>query len=297
MSTKKTKTFNLIAATDAHMIRRQISLPREPHFYPSEASVKYIDENGEEKVEGGCLRKSFYRMTRTGDPDGTTPYSEWIFALGTAVEKILVEQWKQMGIWVGNNIKFYDKQRNISGELDCVIRDPGTNELICVEVKSVAGYNANKEVFGNKSTPGGPKTSQLLQTLIYVDQCTPLGINHFKMVYYSRDGADRREFNIDLIDDNGVKRPTIDGKVDYRFTMEDVYSRYSQLKEYLQTGELPPRDYEAEYTPEKIDRLYQLGEIGETAFVQYKKNPEKHPIGHWMCKRYCAFYKTCYNIK
>jgi len=288
-------TFNLIAATDAHMCRSKLSLPRPATFYPSEASVSWTDQHGIERTAGACLRQVWYRLTGTGDPSKTSPYSEWIFALGKAVEQILVEQYKQMGILVGNNIKFYDAKRNISGELDVVLCDPKTNELFGVEVKSFYGYNAKKEICGNTKVTGSPKTSQLLQTLIYVDLCKDLKIlDYFKLVYYSRDAADRKEFDVTVVDDNGLTRPVIDGTVDYRFTMEDVYTRYRTLKSHLENNIVPPRDYAIAFSPEKVELLNKIGEISKTAMLEYKRNPAKNPVGDWNC-RYCSYAQHCWS--
>jgi hypothetical protein len=277
------------------MTRQKISLPRPATFFPSEASVSWTDQHGIERVTGACLRQVWYRLTGTGEPSKPDPYSEWIFALGKAVEQILIEQWKCMGILVGNNIKFYDAKRNISGELDVVLQDPESSKLFGVEVKSFYGYNATKEVCGNTKVVGHPKTSQLLQTLIYVDLCKDLGIlDYFKLVYYARDSAHRKEFDVTVIDDNGQTRPVVDGVVDYRFTMENVYSRYKTLKSHIESNTIPPRDYSIAFSPEKVKQLYELGEVSETAMKEYKRNPAKNPVSNWQCN-YCPVRKHCWS--
>lgn len=288
------KKFSLINATDEHMTRKLFSLPRGSHHYPSEASVKWTDRYGIERVAGQCLRAAWLRATGKGIPASFDAYTQWIFSLGKAVEEILVEQWKQMGIWVANNVKFYDKEKNISGELDVVVRDT-EGKLVCCEIKSFSGYNATKEIMGNKSVAGHPKTSQLLQCLIYVDLCQKLGIlDYAKLVYYSRDSALRREFDVVLIDEGDTKRPVIDGAIDYRFTMKDIYKRYEELDEYIKNDIMPPRDYEMIYPKEKILKLNSVGEIAKTKFADWQKNPEKNPIGSWHCS-YCGFKSFCSN--
>jgi hypothetical protein len=200
-----------------------------------------------------------------------------------------------MGILVANNIKFHEPKRNISGELDIVLREPdGT--LFLGEIKSFYNYNATKEICGNKTVVGKPKTSQLLQILIYVDLCQELNILQYgKLVYYARDSAARKEFDITIkLDNKGSKRPVVDGKMDYRFTLEDIYSRYALLDEYLATKTLPERDYDAIYDKEMIEKLYELGEIGETNYTKWSKKPSTNPIGHWMCNpTYCPYRSIC----
>lgn len=122
--------FSLIQALDEFMCREQFSPKREIHYRPSEASVVYKDSNGDKRVAGACLRACYFRCTGCKRTGKSTPYSEWIFALGKAVEEILVEQYKRMGIWVANNVEFYWPEYNISGELDLVLRDPQGIEFI-----------------------------------------------------------------------------------------------------------------------------------------------------------------------
>jgi len=238
------------------------------------------------------MRQAWYRLCVEVTGVKHDAYTQWIFALCKHVEEILVEEWKQIGIWVANNIKFYDQARNISGELDVVLSEPdGT--LFGVEVKSFYGYHGKKQIMGNKSTVGKPKTSQLLQTLIYVDLCRKLGlIQYFKLIYYARDEAARREFDISLIEDGEFLRPTIDGNIDYRFTMQDVYDRYEELDAHVKAGTLPPRDFDINWDAEKVEFRKTLGEVAKTTYEKWKKKPASNPIGDWQC-RYCAYSKHC----
>lgn len=126
-------SFSLISLTNEHMIRQRISMPRQSHWYPSEASVCWIDKNGEKRAAGTCLRAAYFRYTGAFPAAQKEPYSEWIFALGKAVEEILVEQYKQMGLWVANNIDFYWPEYNIKGEIDVILVEPGTNTQFAVE--------------------------------------------------------------------------------------------------------------------------------------------------------------------
>jgi hypothetical protein len=253
-----------------------------------------MDQHGIERVSGTCLRQSWYRLSGQFQSSGTSPYSEWIFALGKAVEEILVEQWKQMGIWVANNVKFYDKERNISGEVDVVLAEPdGT--LYGVEAKSFYGYMATRDLLGNKKIQGRPKTSQLLQTLVYVDLCKRLGIiEYFKMVYYARDSAGRTEFDIGLLQDGEHLRPTVDDVIDYRFTMEDIYDRYAELAEYVEKKEPPPQDFEKTWDHDKVKLRRDVGDVSKSAFEKWQRSPGKYPIGDWQC-RYCNYAGECWS--
>jgi hypothetical protein len=284
--------YSLIENTDKWMTRQRISLPRPSTFYPSEASVSWTDSNGIKRTAGACLRQVWYRLTAQPGFIKPDAYAQWIFALGKAVEAILIEEWKQMGVWVDNNVKFYNEDTNISGEIDAFLTEPG-GVLHAVEVKSFAGYQAKKEIIGNKGCAGAPKVSQMLQALIYTDLGRTLKrFNYTKMVYYARDTGDRTEFDIDLVDTNGHLHPLVNGKIDSRFTMQDIYDRYALLKEYWDSKQMPPRDYDINYDIDKVHLHQSVGDISKTAFEDWKKNPAKNPIGDWQC-RYCGYRNIC----
>jgi len=287
-------SFNLIALTDEHLTRPRVHFPTNDFFNPSASSVRWLDKHNIPRVSGTCLRASYYRYTgQQGLP--TDAYSEWIFRLGKKVEEILVEEWKQMGLWVGNNMKFYDKENNISGEIDVILMDPETRQLVATEVKSFYGYYATKEICGTPKQQGRPKTGHILQTLIYLDVCKRHNIlDYAKLVYYARDAAKRKEFNIDIVQDGEHKRPMINGVIDYRFTIEEIYDRYKELQEYLDRKELPPADYELRWDGPKVKKFYDLGEVSKTAFEDFTKNPEKNPVGDWQCS-YCAYKHCCWK--
>lgn len=163
--------------------------------------------------------------------------------------------------------------------------------------KSFYGYQATRDIIGNKHIVGKPKTSQLLQTLVYVDLCRRLGIiQYFKMIYYARDSAARKEFDISLVQDGEHLRPTIDGVIDYRFTMQDIYDRYDQLAAHIKNNDLPPRDFGLVWDAEKVEERRELGEVSDTAYKDWKKKPDKNPIGDWQC-RYCPYTQVCYEKK
>ena len=284
--------YSLIAKTDEHMTRRRVHFPRNNCFYPSEASVTYIDQHGMKRVEGTCLRQAYWRVN---GEKGSAPnvHSEWIFALGKSAENILIEQWKQMGIWVDNNIKFFDEKHNVSGEIDALLIEPETGRLYAAECKTFYGYYATKEICGSAKQEGRPKTSHLMQLLIYIDIGKRYNLLEYgKLIYYARDSAKRAEFDIDIIDDNGLKRPTINGVIDYRFTIEEIFDRFDELGSFIKNKEIPPRDYQWKWNDEKIEKLKLLGEISKTAYENWQKNPSRNFLGDWNCA-YCPFLEKC----
>jgi hypothetical protein len=156
--------FDFFEFLDAHVTRPKFSPNRNVgHLYPSEASVQYYDEHGDLTTAGNCMRASYFRVTGGFERIGTSAYTEWIFKMGNAVEALLIEQAKEAGIWVDNNVKFYDEKYNISGEIDCLIAEPPNAVIVPYEIKSAYGYYAERDIFGNKSRKGSPKLNQMIQ--------------------------------------------------------------------------------------------------------------------------------------
>src|SRR3990167_9894640 len=114
--------FSLLAATEQHMSRKRLPIVRGNHLYPTEASVE-LDPNidGTPNVIGTCQRAAYYRYKALGTPAPYTSYTHWIFNMGRTVEDALTELWKQMGLWIDNSVRFYNKEYNISGELDVIL--------------------------------------------------------------------------------------------------------------------------------------------------------------------------------
>lgn len=290
--------IKLLPLFDQHITRKkEVPLSRGHHYYPSEASIKYTDTNGLVRVSGKCLRQCFYRFTVPDQKEGIDPFGMWVMMMGQAAEDVLREQIKQMGLWIDNSVRFYDEEHNISGEIDLVIRDPETDKLIILECKTAWGYNAFKELCGSKGVIGKPKDSHLLQLMIYLDLCEKKGIaDQGKLIYLARDSGKKAEFDVVLIADGEDKRAKINGRIDYRFTLQDIYNRYKQLDEHLKAGTIPERDYEIEYSKEKVELLWSLGEVAKTRYEQFKRNSKKYPIGDWACN-YCPFKDLCWKKK
>ncbi len=295
-------SFSLIEATDRHFCRPRVNLPRQTHYRPSEASVTWVDKRGYKRVAGTCMRAAFFRCSGVAPTGSTSAYTQWIFELGKAVEQILVEQYKQMGIWIANNIDFYWPEYNIKGEIDILINEPGTDIIVPLEIKSYYGYNANRDLVGNTRQTGAPKTSQMLQALVYLYHFQDR-FPYIKMVYYARDSAGRAEFDLTLVKEGENKtRVAINGIIDQRFYVENIISRYKELDQYVQLGQVPANDYELQFSPEKIQERYAIGEIGKTVYEKwekaYKKNKELPCIGDWQCRpQYCQYSKLCWNTE
>lgn len=291
----KYDNYDLFEHTDKYITRPRFEPETDnSHFWPSESSVKFYDEFGDLTVEGKCLRASYFRIIGGFTMLPLPAYTRWIFEMGELIERMLVQKWKEMGIWVDSQTKFYDAEHNVSGALDAILREPTTGIVYPAEVKSAYGYFAEKEIFGTFKEPGFPKVGNLLQLLIYLwkfkDQF-PYG----RLVYFFRDNTKRRTFKVELVEQGNLIYPKVEGQILKSFTVEDILERYSELKRYVDSKTVPPMDYELIYPETKIKDFRQKGKISQSKFQKWEKGKlEKWEyVGDWQC-RLCAFRRVCY---
>ncbi len=282
-------------ATENYLVNKvRLPVVREEFFYPTEASVELESEHpGEKNVIGTCMRAAFYRYSGEFKGQAYTPYSHWIFLTGKALEEALVENWKQMGIWVDNNIKFRSKEHHVSGELDIVIKDPEDGKLKIVEIKTYYGYEATKEICGNpkKGIPGKPKDNNLLQILVYLYLHQHI-FESGKLIYIDKVSQNNAEFDISLTKEGDSTYPVINGVVQRRFAVEEIFERYELLGDYIEQKQLPPRDYEIQYSPERVERLWKEKKISKTKYEAWQ---DGKPVGDWACS-YCRYKAECWSI-
>lgn len=283
-------SYSLIRHLEDHMTRQKISGQREPHLYPSEASVKIVNEDGREEILGTCMRQAYLRFT---GQEGEAPNarSEFIFKMGNMVESVLIEQFKQMGVWIDDDVEFYNNNYNLKGRLDAICNDLD-GELYGVEIKSFYGYYAQKEIIGNKSKMGRPKDSQLLQTIVYANEFKDQ-LDHFRMIYLERGNAARNEFIVGVRPINGVDRATVNGEIEKRFTIQNIYDRYAQLNGYIQRKEVPPGEFKLYYDNDEIEYYYRKGKVSKTDYDKFKRNNNIRP-GNWQCS-YCSYKRYCWG--
>lgn len=285
--------YSLLKHTEEHLVRPRTVTTREPHLYPSEASVKITHPDGTEEVLGTCMRAAYLRFTGE-ERESPNARSQFIFAMGHMVEDVFLEQWKQMGVWVDDDVEFYNNNYNIKGKLDAICKNPD-GEKYGVEVKSFYGYFAQTQIIGNRSVTGKPKESQLLQTVVYANEFKNQ-LPYFKMIYLERGNAARTEFKIEVRPVEGTDRVVVNGNVETRYTIQDIYDRYSLLTEHITNRDVPPSEFKLYYDDNEIERFYSKGRVSKTNYQKFKrnsKNPNNRP-GDWQCS-YCPYKKFCWS--
>ncbi len=286
--------FKLLESIETHMARKHLPIVRESHLYPTEASVE-LEVNpltGTPEVLGTCLRAAWYRSSGEFKGEAYSAYTHWVFSTGNAVEDAMTEKCKEMGIWVDNSVRFYNKEYNISGEIDLIVVDPDTNKPVIVEQKTFSGYNATKSILGNKSTKGAPKEAHLLQLLVYLEtqkHIFELG----KLIYINKSAMGNAEFDVSIIQEGKDRYPVVDGVVQRRFTIQQMLDRYKKLAGYIERKELPPRDFQLKWSDERVEAENELGNISKSKYEKWQKG--KASIGDYQCG-YCRYSQECWKL-
>jgi len=251
-------------------------------FWPSEASVKvpgpiYI---------GKCHRALWYSFKNkevTNPMDGRG----WrTVKAGIGFEALLIENMKEMNIWdtkMNDIRKFYNKDLNISGEVDIFVKDDGVS--LGIECKTIYGYWARKEVF----TMRIPKVEHLMQTALYAYHFYPIP---FKIVYGCRDTQEITEFDVVLDKDKDMVR--VDGEAYKKFplTISAIRSRFEEFQKHLDKDEEVPRTYSVlGMTNSELRILDAMGELNKTDAASLKAGRKLTKIP-WQCS-YCDYADLC----
>jgi hypothetical protein len=290
-------SYSIFEETDRHLVRQKFHTQRESRFYPSEASVVITDQYGDRTVHGGCLRASYFRVTGAFPGTPYDAHSQFIFLQGSAVENMLVDLWKEMGIWHDSHVKFVDKENNISGELDAILVEPPHGQLYGAEVKSFYGYNAKKELFGDRHHQGFPKMNNLLQTLVYLNHFEDR-LPYFRLIYFARDSAARKSFRIELQHEGSIKWPKVDGEIVRSFSVDDILARYRLLQQHVNQATVPPNDFVLDYPETTIHDFHAKGKISDSKYEKWQKGKLKahEHLGNWQCS-YCQYQRVCWGAQ
>lgn len=299
--------FDIFANVGKHLTRKSpIRAVRLPTFYPSAASC--IDKTDGVTPIGACMRAQYFRCTYIPESNPSGVYSQWIFAAGNLWENYLTEQFKQMGLWLANSVKFSIPDHYVSGEVDIVIRHPDTGNKWIVENKtfSSGNYHAAKTLCGTiKGTVPQYKDQNLLQAFLYLYPFRG-EIEGTHLTYIDRAcGGERYQVQFDIKEHvvGNDSFPSVTTKVgdsyqttvDKRISMNGIFDRYSDLMSHLVQKKVPEPDYSHSYSSHVIESKFQTGDIAKTNYEAYKRNPEKNPIGDWQCE-YCNHKDYCKDL-
>lgn len=322
-----------------YMRRPRMGDPRAPTLWPSEATAVIENEWKEQEVVGKCRRATYFRYLidlYAYSPQYAhyrplveslklqmTPvdsYLLWIWRAGELYEEYMVEAARDSGVWIASQVQVYVPEINLSGKIDIVTVNPDTSKLSIVEAKSVYGHNGNY-VLGSpgerkKGVLGTPKDSNLMQIALYdwwyADRRAEF--EESRLVYGARDTGRYAEYLVDtrLNPDTNITEIWYQGVapvetqwVKSPITIDSIIQQYQYIQLCVDTGAIPDRDFELQYSDEKIAKLYERGELNKVETERVGKRLEqikegKAKInkqiekGDWQCSS-CQFQKICYD--
>ena len=324
------------------MARPRLGNQKAPTQWPSEATATAVNEHGEPEVIGKCRRQAYFRLLLDtfsfsphyemyrplvemiqAEQEEVDPYLRWIWKQGELYEEFCVQAAQESGIFIATQTQVYIPKWNVSGKIDLVVINPVTAKYHIVEVKSVYGFNANY-VLGSPAqrkngSLGEPRDSHLMQLGLYQyhygnnDDRFDSGL----LVYGARDTGRYAEYEVTVEpteDDEGNiqhhifykgNSPCATKKKDSGLVIENILEQYSYIQQCVDSGQIPERDFDLSYSEEKINKLYERGELNKRDTEQHAKRTlqiaegKKRPVkavekGDWQCG-YCAFRNICYT--
>jgi len=292
--------MNVEDLVDANLVEEEMKrisermlTQREGYFWPSESSVRYEAAPGIVDAIGACRRKVFWRWKRMPPTNPSDPRSLRTMAMGKAIEQQELEWYFKYGFGIARNFKFQDPKLRLSGEGDALVFDPNAG-IVGVEIKSIYGYYAEKEILGTKGKPGFPRLDNLMQAMLYI---MVTKIPQWRLVYIARTTFEHRQFAIGM-DEHGF--PIVEDRdsgmsTTFKgFSVYDVLDRNEELYGMIARDELPTREYQCAYPADEVEKRFTNGLISKTSYGEWKKAPQAHPIGDWQCNpRYCLHYSRC----
>jgi hypothetical protein len=325
-----------------YLARPRIGESKPPTLWPSEATAIRQNKHGEEEVVGKCRRASFFRylkdcykfyekysfyepLVTAIEKEYVRPdvYVQWIWRQGELYEQYCQDMAKESGVYIGDQIQIYIPGANVSGKIDLIVINPGTGLYNIIEIKSVYGFNANT-VLGtpsqrSKGALGEPRDSHLMQLAIYdwrLAKTDPERYGPSKLVYGARDTGRYAEYEVFSTEDTDLHPtnsyihykgncPNQTAPVNSGISIQNTLDQYVYIQNCVDSGDVPARDYDLEYSEEKVTTLFNRGELNKSDTERYEKRKlqlvegKKKPVkavekGDWQC-RLCSYKNICYG--
>ena len=347
--------WSFIEHLTGHLAKPRMGDSKQPTLWPSEASAIITNQWGEEEVVGKCRRATFFRFAMANYAYDENfkhletlidelkaksipiePYVYWLWSAGELYEEYIINMSKTSGVFIGTQIPIYMKEYNMSGKLDVVAINPETCKNTIIEAKSVYGHNGDR-VLGSAferrtGSMGVPRESNLMQIALY-DWHYAKPRDDFEdsiLLYGSRDTGRFAEYKVrteKIGDDIKIfysgQAPVTTAEIESPITVNSILDDgYAYVTNHLMAGVIPPRDFDAVYSEEKIQLLYKRDQdlprkqqrLSKKDREQIEKIEARKDIdadrvangkaplkplkkvtkGDWNCG-YCRFKNVCFN--
>jgi len=302
-------------------------------FYPSSASVKVIDPDlGVPTVIGsssGCLRRQYYDITGVPPTNYGSAEGALKMQMGSLIQALFEDKLKKAGLWMDSEVKMWNPTYKISGRIDTWCWDPdalkrGDRVPLPIEFKSTGRFGEPGliTISKGKVLPKGEHVCQVMSYLDFYSQWPEWYHGHpmrIVIIAVSRDSLSWREHVVSLAGKGQYGAPI---KEDERYavvrnetgtyqlkhiTMAGIYTRFMEVGAYLRQKTEPPRDFELQYSNERIKKMADKGLMSKTnankVAASIKRDPKgtdrwlgklDAPFGDWQCQ-YCSHRTKCWE--
>lgn len=330
--------WSLVDHIVSYISRPRMGSQKAPTLWPSEAAAMIKNEHGETVNVGRCRRSVFFRylkhsfhyhekyahyesLIHTIDTYETEPenYLRFIWAQGNLYEDYILDNAKCAGVYVADQTPIYIPEFNVSGKMDVIVWDPIDRKNRIAEVKSVYGFGANN-VLGTPAQRrhnkmGKPRDSYIMQLGLYqwwyANKRDDFGDGI--ILVGARDTGRYGEFGLTVeLDANNENRiyyyqnNPYDGiKKDSGITIENILDQYVFIQLSLESNTIPKRDFDAQYSDERLEELYISKRLNKSEISRYERRKiqiergatrvnKQIEKGDWQCN-YCSFKNVCYK--
>lgn len=245
-------------------------------LYPSSASIKCITPNVGPEVYGYCHRRLWYQANKYPINVEETAESIDRKDIGEWFSQSLVEKFKKVGLYVADEVPFFDDETGVSGRIDIIIKDPYTapkppqrpqpSQLIGIEVKSTGGYhNIKGPIISTKDTPLAPSIEHVLQVMIYLGYYAKFGLDRWILIYQDRESLRKQWHKVTLNQKGSPVITNIQQTITHHhITLDGIRERFATLRKHIADKTIPDRDYELQYSNPKIIALNNAGKLNKT---------------------------------
>lgn len=293
---------------------------RVSSMHPSAASIELsVPDDKGRNVTGGCHRQQYYKHVAEPVSNKVSPDVILSSMIGDEITEMVAEILDVHGFKCGlqrvvAENSFYIPEIQLNGRCDFIGYDHTNKEFIGIEVKSVGEWKAGKCI-------ERPADEHIMQSFIYLDHYQTaypsLMFKKWYILYVSRTEnytikARKHGSPLTMIWDSYI---TIDPKDKCAVihthngaekwkdcTRDNLYNRYKKLLAYLNTNTIPPKDYEIQYSDERIVALYKTNGLTRKMDIEkvekwLKKGAPpgklKVEIGDGECN-FCNYKATCW---
>ena len=223
---------------------------------------------------GSCKRTVVMNMLGIGGKweDGFT--SQMSFDLGHWFENQWQEYFKEIGIWRGSNVKWYDFERDVSGEFDCVVDLDG--EPMLVEFKTATGGFKFREIVNEGKLP----ENYIMQVGLYLYFGREIFKNGARLIYWI--ASDKKitvsEFEIDVDKEWNLYV----NEFDVGLNVIDILKEFDSVNHSFENCIIPERGFWTDWPLEVKEFKIEEGHL----------SPKSKKSGDWQCD-YCRHRIYC----